>query len=133
MTNIAAAIGRVQLQRLPEFVDRRRANAERLTDVLDGSDITPPPERSDVRHSYNQYTVRTTRRDELADRLSEFGIDTAIYYPTPVHEQPAYADVDCSAPASEQAAEEVLSLPVHPRLSPRDVDALVTALSYIKA
>ena len=132
LSNIAAAIGRVQLRRLPTFVEKRRANAQRLTDVLDGSAITAPTERADVRHAYHQYTVRTDRRDELAERLSEFGIDTGVYYPTPVHQQPAYDDVTCSAPAAETAADEVLSLPVHPRLSARDVDALVTALSYVK-
>jgi dTDP-4-amino-4,6-dideoxygalactose transaminase len=131
LTDVAAAIGRVQLRRLPTFVKRRRSNAERLTATLQGSEIIPPTERSGVRHAYHQYTVRTSRRDELAKRLSEFGIDTGIYYPTPVHEQPAYDGVDCSVPVAERAADEVLSIPVHPRLSSRDVDAVVTALSHL--
>jgi len=124
----AAAIGRVQLDRLPDYVERRREHARRLNEGLAGTDLVTPTEASHLRHAYNQYTVRCEKRDRLRQHLADAGIDTAIYYPTPVHEQPAYDDVDATAPVAERAAGEVLSLPVHPQLSPRDVDAIVDAV-----
>ncbi|MFC7134029.1 MULTISPECIES: DegT/DnrJ/EryC1/StrS family aminotransferase [Salinibaculum] len=131
LPDLAAAIGRVQLRRLPEFVEKRRENARRLTEAIEEADIEAPTERSGVRHAYHQYTVRSDRRDELADRLAEFGVDTAVYYPKAVHKEPAYDEFDPEAPVAERAAETVLSLPVHPRLSRRDVDAIVTALGSL--
>ena len=124
----AAAIGRVQLDRLPGYVERRREHASRLNEGLAGTDLVTPTEPSHLRHAYNQYTVRCEQREQLRDHLADAGIDTAVYYPTPVHEESAYDGVDASAPVAEQAAREVLSLPVHPQLSARDVDAVVDAV-----
>lgn len=124
MTNVAAAIGEIQLDKLPEFIETRRSNAERLTERLDGLPLELPVEPPDHRHVYNQYTIRTQRRDRLRERLSEAGIDSAIYYPRPIHRQPAYDHVSTNAPVAERTAGEVLSLPVHPGVTEADVDAI---------
>ncbi len=130
MTNIAAAIGRAQLKRLPLFVQERRQNAMRLYDGLRDCSFSLPREAPRTTHAYHQFTIRSERRDDLKQHLDEFGIDTGVYYPTPVHEQPAYAHTSVSAPVAEAAADEVLSVPVHPQLSTEDVNAVITALEY---
>ena len=128
MTSLAAAIGRVQLDRLPDWVAARRANARRLTEGLAGVDaVTTPHEPDDRRHAYHQYTVRTPDRDRLQEGLAEAGVDSGVYYPTPIHQLAAYDGFDVRAPAAETAAESVVSLPVHPALSDDDIERIVEA------
>mgnify|MGYP006299662227 CR=1 FL=1 len=128
MTSVAAAIGRAQLERLPEFNEARRANAAYLTDRLERSSVTTPVEPDGRRHVYHQYTVRTNDRAALRDHLEDEGVATGVYYPTPIHEQPAYSHVDAEAPVAERLADEVLSLPVHPGLDGDDVRTIATAV-----
>ena len=128
LTSLAAAIGRVQLDRLPEWVARRRENARRLTDGLAAVDgIETPHEPANRTHAYHQYTIRTPERDRLREQLTDRGVDTGVYYPTAIHQLAAYEGFDVSAPAAEAAAEEVVSLPVHPTLSDADLDRIVEA------
>jgi len=129
MTDLAAAIGRVQLQKLTGYVQARRENAARYADALRDSPIRAPAEPDGYRHAYHQYTIRAEDRDDVQAHLSEYGVDSAVYYPTPIHEQPAYDDVEHSAPNAEQATEDVLSIPVHPTLTDRDRTAVATALA----
>jgi len=127
MTSLCAAIGRVQLERLPEFNLARRGNAAYLTNRLRECDVETPTEPSGINSAYHQYTIRSDDRDALADHLEEQGVDTGIYYPTPIHQQPAY-DVDATLPVAERAAERVLSLPVHPDLSIEELQTIVAAV-----
>jgi perosamine synthetase len=128
MTSVLAAIGRVQLDRLPDYNETRRDNAAQFTDELpDG--LQTPVEPDGRKHVYHQYTIRTEDRDALADHLESAGVGTGIYYPTPIHEQPAYADIECHAPVAERASREVLSLPIHPNLSPADREDVVNAVT----
>jgi len=131
MPNIAAAIGRTQLDRLPTLVSARREHAAVLTEALADSDIATPVEPEGTRHSYHQYTVRTAERAALRRGLEEFGIGTGVYYPTPIHRQPAYDDHPASAPVAERLSEQVLSLPVHPHLSSGELSAVTTAIDYV--
>ena len=131
MTSMAAAIGRVQLEKLPAYTRARRANAGRLTEVVeDVSGLVPPVEPAHTRHVFHQYTVRCAGSDRHAvrDHLANHGVDTAVYYPTPIHHQPVYDGVEADVPAAERAAEEVLSLPVHPTLSTAELDRIADAL-----
>jgi len=129
MTSLAAAIGLVQLEKLPAFNRARRENARRLTEGLSDASVVLPTEPSGGRHVYHQYTVEHDNRDGLADHLARRGVGTGVYYPTPIHRQPAYADVDVSAPVAERVADRVLSLPVHPGLDESDVAAVVDAVT----
>lgn len=133
MTSIAAAIGRVQLQRLPEYTRTRRTHAEHLTDALDGvPGIQVPSEPPDRRHVFHQYTIRTGIRQSLKNQLADAGIETAVYYPTPIHRQPAYSGIDNAFPIADRAAEEVLSLPVHPALTPENIETVAeTARQFL--
>jgi dTDP-4-amino-4,6-dideoxygalactose transaminase len=126
MTDLTAAIGRAQLERLPEFVRSRRENAATLTNALCATSLLLPPNPSDRTHVYHQYTVRTGLRDRLRTVLDDAGIDTGIYYPRPIHRQPAYRGYDGVYPDAEVAPDHVLSLPVHPGLTDDDLDRIVT-------
>ncbi|MDQ2052124.1 DegT/DnrJ/EryC1/StrS family aminotransferase [Natronolimnohabitans sp. A-GB9] len=120
MTSLAAAIGRAQLERLPEFNRNRRETAAYYDEQLAELPVETPTEPDGYRHVYHQYTIRTDDRKTLAATLDDHGVDTGVYYGTPIHRQPAYETVSSAAaslPNAERAAETVLSLPVHPNLS----------------
>lgn len=128
MTDIAAAIGLVQLEKLAGFTDTRQKNAAMLSAGLKGiSGIVPAVTKPGYTHVFHQYTIRAKKRDELADFLKEKGIGTGVHYPIPIHKQPYYMELGYgdSLPISEKAAEEVLSLPVHPALSGDDVQKII--------
>ena len=130
MTNIAGAIGRAQLDRLPEFVSARRENARRLTEGLaDVAGVTPPAEPPGLRHAYHQYTVRCEDRDALRRALDERGVDSRVYYPTCIHELEAYERFETEAPHAERATQEVLSVPVHPNVTEEQIDTIVESIS----
>jgi len=129
MTSLAAAIGRAQLERLPEFVAARRRNAALLDEALADSPLATPAEPDRRRHAYHQYTVRCADRDAIAAALDDRGIDTGVYYPTPIHEQPAYDGVGAAAPVAERVTDEVLSLPVHPGVDEDDVERIGRAIA----
>ncbi len=131
MTSLEAAIGRAQLDRLAERNRARRETAAVYDEELADLPVETPTEPAGYRHVYHQYTIRTDERDALAASLEERGVGTGIYYETPIHRQPAYETVSSAAaefPQAERAAEEVLSLPVHPTLSERDRRTVVEAV-----
>jgi dTDP-4-amino-4,6-dideoxygalactose transaminase len=129
LTSLAAAIGHEQLDRLPTFNERRRHNAARLTEGLAETAFETPTEPADCRHVYHQYTIRVEDRDAVQASLDEHGVGSAVYYPTCIHEQPAYADFDGTYPNAEQAAADVLSLPVHPNVTDADIEQIIEVLT----
>lgn len=132
MTEMAAAIGIGQLARLDGWNARRRHNAARLSRGLAGLEwLTCPVEPEGCTHVFHQYTVRATRnRDGLRRHLEEEGIGTRVYYPSPIHTTPYYRGRfgDSRCPEAVRAAEQVLSLPVHPGVSDADIDRIVDAV-----
>ena len=129
MTNLAAAIGRAQLDRLPGFVTARRENARLLDERLAGVPVLTPIEPDGYRHAYHQYTIRSRNRDAVAEALAERGVDSAIYYPTPIHRLEAFSDFDAEAPVAEALANEVLSIPVHPGVERSDIETITETVS----
>jgi dTDP-4-amino-4,6-dideoxygalactose transaminase len=129
MSDICAAMGRVQLDKLDDFVAARRDHAERFDEALETNGPVAPVEPSDRRHAYHQYTVRCDDREQFRNHLRRYGVDSAVYYPTAIPDEPAYADTTAAVPEAERAADEVVSLPVHQSLSPRDVRAICLALT----
>jgi len=77
---------------------------------------------------WHQYTVRVSERDRLVAALRARGIEAGVYYPTPIHRLPAYG-LELDLPATDQAAAEVLSLPVHPTLSKEQIDHVVLSVN----
>ena len=91
-----------------------------------------PAERVGYKHVYNQFTIRAKQRDDLREFLRSNGIPTEIYYPFPLHLQPAFAGLGYklrSMPASETASVEVLSLPIFPELSGEQQESVVGSIS----
>jgi dTDP-4-amino-4,6-dideoxygalactose transaminase len=130
LPSMAAAMGLAQLEKLPTFIERRRENAAVLADqraAIPG--VVTPAEPADVRHAYHQYTVRVTDRDGLAAYLDDQGIDTGVYYPTPIHRLGAYEGTTARTPHADRAAEVVLSLPVHPGVSREGLETISDAVA----
>ncbi len=131
MTDLHAAIGRAQLARLPGWTAQRRRNAAALSAGLgDVPGVVPPPVAPDAEPAWHQYTVRARDRDRLVAELADRGVRTGVYYPTPIHRLPAYA-LDLDLPATERAAAEVLSLPVHAALSDEQLDHVVAVVRAV--
>jgi perosamine synthetase len=111
-------------------------NAKFLTRELNGiKGLIPSSIKSNTQHVFHQYTVRITQdfgipRDELRQKLMDKGVGTDIYYPLPVHKQPLYQNLGYNdhLPNSEKAAREVLSLPIHPSLTRKDLEYVVDSL-----
>jgi len=132
MTEVAAALGLAQLQKLDAFNERRRSNARYLTERLPG--VATPREIPGRHHVYHQYTIRVSPgRDALLRCLRGRDIEAAVFYPLPVHKQPLYRGLGLSTssgrlPVAERLSREVLSLPVHPGLSREELDAVASAV-----
>jgi dTDP-4-amino-4,6-dideoxygalactose transaminase len=156
---IQAAVLAVKLPHLPEWVERRRAIAARYRDALDGLPGLHLAEQGPEGHSWNQFVVRVPVcpssgaacagactpaadsatyglpeaccRDWLKQRLQDLGVSTIIYYPIPIHRQPAYADLGYgpgSLPITERLCAEVLSLPIFPELTAEQQDTVIGVL-----
>jgi perosamine synthetase len=130
MTDVHAAIGRVQLAKLPAWTQQRKANAAFLDRHIEG--VTIPPVANEATHVYHQYTVRVTEdRDGFAKALAdEYGVGTGVYYPIPNHRLPSFR-LMLNLPETERAAAEALSLPVHPSLTTDDLDRIVAAVNTV--
>ena len=137
MTDVAAAVGRVQLTRLAGWTAARRANAAALdAGLADAPGVVTPHVPRGYTHVYHQYTIRlegasAAERDEVARVLREqWRIGTGVYYPIPNHRLPSLAPYapGLDLPGTERAARECLSLPVHPSLSEADLERIVRAV-----
>lgn len=128
MSDVHAAIGRVQFEKLAEWTQRRRGIAHRYDEGLRG--VVVPAVAPGAEHVYHQYTVRIKggKRDAVAAGLAQRGVGSGVYYPTPVHQLPSF-DLDLDLPHTRQACEEVLSLPVHPSLTEADVDRVIESVN----
>ncbi|RRD03594.1 DegT/DnrJ/EryC1/StrS aminotransferase family protein [Arachnia propionica] len=130
MTDIHAAIGRVQLTKVDGWTRQRQDNAAFLTANLAG--VTPPPVADGAVHVYHQYTIRVPEdRDGVAKALKEeHQVGSGMFYPVPNHRLKPF-QVPLELPETERAAKECLSLPVHPSLSRADLERIVEAVNTV--
>ena len=130
MTDIHAAIGRVQLKKLVEMTDKRIENANYLSLKLESEFLPIVP--TNFVHVFHQYTVRVQKnREDFSAKLSLLGIGNDVYYPTQVHKLRSFSSrVDL--PETELATKEVLSLPVHPGLKKKDLRNIVYAFNSVQ-
>jgi dTDP-4-amino-4,6-dideoxygalactose transaminase len=126
MTDMAAALGRVQLRHLDAWNEGRRRNAAWLDAHLHS--VATPKVRPNVVHAYHQYTVCTDDRDALTERLRAHGIGHGVYYPVPVHRTAPYA-AELDLPVTERLARQVLSLPVRPDLTREELAGVAEAVN----
>jgi dTDP-4-amino-4,6-dideoxygalactose transaminase len=134
MTDLCAAIGLVQLDRLDEFTAKRRANAAYLNAKIES--VTTPQVKEGYGHVWHQYTVRVDHgrdRDAAVQQLADAGVGSGIFYPVPAHQQDYMREIvgERCLPVAEQLAKEVISLPVHPQLSQADLDTIVTEVNKL--
>lgn len=136
LDEIQAAVLRVKLRNVETEIEGRRAHAARLREELGNlpcvrnGDLILPAEREGGRHTYHQFVIRTPRRDRLRAHYAASGIETKIYYPTPIHLLPAYRDLGPgpgSLPEAERASRETLALPIFSGLTDRELDDLIRA------
>jgi dTDP-4-amino-4,6-dideoxygalactose transaminase len=135
MTDVHAAIGNAQLAKLTGSNAKRRANAEFYDRHLQG--VSVPFVADGYFHVYHQYTIRVPegKRDALREHLTQNEIGSEIYYPLPIHQQGFYMDMlgKQTYPQAEFAAEEVLSLPVHPFLTQSDLEKVAETINAFMA
>jgi dTDP-4-amino-4,6-dideoxygalactose transaminase len=123
LDEIQAAVLRVKLKHLDRWTEARRRNAMIYRENLGkANSVELPAETANSRHVFNQFVIRTKRRDELMSHLKKQGIGCEVYYPVPLHLQPCFKELISNAegdfPFSESAAKESLALPVYPELTP---------------
>jgi dTDP-4-amino-4,6-dideoxygalactose transaminase len=133
---IQGAVLRVKLRYLEGWIEARRRAAGHYERLLASAGVAAPALMPDARHVFNTYAIRTSARPQWQQALQARGIQTGIHYPIPVHLLPAFADLGHHAgqfPHSEQAAAEVLSLPMFPELTSKQIEAVSEAVSALAA
>lgn len=130
MTDIHAAIGVCQLNKLQKINRRRQSNARYFSNNI--KKFATPFTPTDFQHVFHQFTLRIpSHRKEFIEHLDRLGIGTAVYYPTLVHQLPAF-QAQIKLPESELATAQVVSIPVHPNLSQKDLKRIVKAIEGFK-
>ncbi len=125
LDTMQAAILRVKLKYLEKWNAARRWNAKLYQKHLEGSGVVVPGEAGGAESVWHLYVIRTERRDALKEHLVSKGINASIHYPIPIHLQPAYQDLGYKRgdfPVTEAYADRILSLPMYPELSDRQVE-----------
>lgn len=130
LDELQAAILLAKCDHLDRFNAARREHAATYREGLSGAPVVLPHEHGRGTHVYHVYCVRVARRDAVREALAAGGVATGIYYPVPVHKQPAYEREfgDVRLPHSEQAAREVLALPMYPQLDGKRIGLVCEAL-----
>jgi dTDP-4-amino-4,6-dideoxygalactose transaminase len=124
LEGMQGAILRVKLRHLEAWTEARRKQAALYDNLLLSADVGLPKAAPYARHVYHIYAIRVVGRQRFQDKLKALGVQTAIHYPIPIHQQPGYADLGYRVgqfPCSERAAREVLSLPMFAELTDEQV------------
>jgi perosamine synthetase len=135
MTDLHAAIGLAQIERLDEFTLRRQENAACLNERI--TNVVTPTVRPGYKHVWHQYTVRVDGgrdRDLAVKQLNEAGVGCGIFYPVPANKQAHLIGMGFGnekLPVVEKMAKEVISLPVHPQLSAEDLEIIAREVNKL--
>jgi len=121
LPELNAAIAKVQMKKLPKFLQKRQKNAKILTELLTGLDIGLPHQRKYEKTNWYLYTIATKARNKIMKELNAKGIGATVYYETPVHKTPFY-NKRIRLENTEWAASHVLSLPVQPMVTQHDLE-----------
>lgn len=132
MTEVAAAVGLVQLRKLDSFNEKRVKNANFYFSELSGLEgFQLPKIRANSKHVFHQFTALVSGdRNEFAAELKKLDVDSGIYYPTPVHQLPAY-NSSANLPVTSELARSCISLPIHPKLSKQELRKVVRAVNLV--
>lgn len=121
LPEINAAIAKIQIKKLPKFIQVRKRNAKLLSDLLSDTKIKIPFEQKNEKFNWSLFTVAIKNRDSILKKLNSKGIGAAVYYPIPVHKIPIYK-IKSKLTNTDWASKHVLSLPVHPNVSAKNVE-----------
>ena len=136
MDGLQAAVLRVKLRHLEDWTEARRRAAAAYDCFLNADGVRTPSAMRYARHVYHIYAIRSPDRQGWQDALKTKGIQTGIHYPVPVHLLPAYADLAYRRgqfPHAEQAADQVLSLPIYPELTTSQCESVAGAVRMLAA
>lgn len=123
ISEIASAIANEQLIKLPAFNQRRKEIADKYSRLLSDSEMTLPVKKDWAQHAYHLYVIRSKKRDALKKYLEAAGIKTEIHYPIPCHKQKAINQKnEQTLPVTEKIVDEILSLPMHPKLKDDEIE-----------
>jgi len=128
---LQAAVLRAKMKYLPGWNERRREIARFYDGGLKDAGVVAPYVEPHCIHVYHQYVIRSQKRDELAAYLKAQGVDTAVYYPVPLHVQKCFADLgyrEGDLPESERAARETLALPIFPEMTQAEMEGVVQGI-----
>ncbi len=134
MDNLQAAILRVKLRHIDEWIKKRRELVTFYNRLLAETPVVTPFEPDDFKSVYYVYTIRVKNRDRVQEKLKEKGIATQIYYPIPLHLQPAYRHLGYQKgdlPTTEKVCQEILSLPLYPELKLVQIKKIINAIKAV--
>ena len=127
LPEINAAIATIQMKKLPNFLKSRKKNADLLSKLLSDLNVKLPNPRKNESVNWYLYTIATKKRDKILQKLNKKGIGAASYYPIPVHKTPFYK-LKINLPVTDWASTHVLSLPIHPKVTHKDIEFIAKIL-----
>ena len=127
MSEINAAIATIQIKKLPKFLKLRKKNAELLSNLLQDLDINLPQERKHEQVNWYLFTIATEKRNKLMKKLNEQGIGAVSYYSKPIHKN-SFFKQKINLPITDKAASQVLSLPIHPKVTRKNIEFIAKIL-----
>lgn len=130
LPEISAAIATIQMKKLPGFLKARQKNANLLSKLISDLNIVLPHQRNNENVNWYLYTIATSKRDKILKKLNAKGIGAASYYPIPVHKTPFYRQ-KIKLPITEWASSHALSLPIHPKVTSKNIEFIAKTLRGI--
>jgi len=130
LPEINAAIATVQMKKLPNFLKLRKKNADLLSKLISDLNIILPKQRKNENVNWCLYTIAIEKRDKILKKLNEKGIGAVSYYSIPVHKTPFYK-LKTKLPITDWASSRVISLPVHPGVTPKNIEFIARTLNEI--
>ncbi len=127
LPEISAAIANIQMKKLPNFLRSRKNNARLLSELISDLNVQLPSQRKNENLNWYLYTIATTKRKKLFNELNKKGIGAASYYQTPVHKTPLYKS-KIRLPVTDWAASHVISLPIHPKVTQKNIRFIAKAM-----
>lgn len=130
LPEISAAIAKIQIKKLPKFLQIRKKNAKYLTQLISDLKIVFPKERSKENKNWYLYTITLQNRNKILEKLNSMGIGASAYYSIPIHKTPFYKQ-KLHLPVTDWASQHVLSLPIHPKVSSKNIEFMAESLRDI--
>jgi dTDP-4-amino-4,6-dideoxygalactose transaminase len=130
LPEISAAIAKIQIKKLPKFLSQRRKNAKILSNLISDLSIHLPIERKNEKVNWYLYTIAIKNRNKIMSKLNKKGIGATAYYSTPIHKTPFY-QTKIKLPITDWATSSVLSIPIHPKVTTKELQFIATSMKQL--